>query len=418
MSSVFFVIRQISYLQDARGRFSVAYSVFRIPGHCRVTAGSLPGHCRVTALASGFFLKSHKSQQYTGIMSEKENTIRLASIPGDGIGTEVIRSALEYLSPKAASFDVNIDVEELDWGADKWLREGVGIPKGKLERLQKEKHAIFFGAVGDPRIPDMAHGREILLGLRKRLDLYANVRPIQILKPELSPLKNAQNIDMVIIRENTEGIYVGEGTHESEGTINERACDISVNTYMGVERIIRYAFELAKKRRGHVTLVDKNNAMRFGGSLWQRTFKEVAGDFANVETAHLYADVACMRLVDDPQRFDVIVTDNLFGDILSDIGASIMGSLGLAASANINPGKLSLFEPVHGSAPDIVGQGIANPLAAVMTGAMLFDELGYLELATSIRKDAMGAVRKGLVTPDLGGELKTEAVIEELVSHI
>ena len=297
-----------------------------------------------------------------------------------------------------------------DWGAEKWLKEGVGLPEGALEDLTNNYDAVYFGALGDPRIPDMAHGREILLGMRFGLDLYVNMRPIQLLAETFCPIKEKgpDDVNFIVFRENTEDLYVSMGGNFKAGTPHEVAVDESVHTRHGVERIIRYAFEFARNQgRKKVTLGDKSNAVRFGGQLWQRTFKEVAALYPEIETDHFFVDVLAMELVRRPEHFDVIVTGNLFGDILSDLGAGLVGGLGMAASGNMHPGKIALFEPVHGSAPDIAGQGKANPLAALVTGAMMMTYLGENTIAQAIEESVKEVIESGEVTHDLGGTLNT-----------
>ena len=275
---------------------------------------------------------------------------RIALIPGDGIGIE------------------GLDVELTDWdlGADRYLRDGVSITDEEFRTLDEEHDAILLGALGDPRVPSNQHAKDILLGMRFRLDLYVNYRPSALLFPELSPLKDAQPFRIDIFRENTEGEYTGIGGTFKTGTPDEIALEENVATRKGVERIVRAAFDFARDRgRSKVTLVDKSNAMRHVGGLWRRTFALVAADFPDIETDAMYVDAMAMDLVRRPERYEVIVAGNLFGDIVSDLAAEITGGLGLAPSANVHPGKNALFEPVHGSAPDIAGQGIANPTSLI-----------------------------------------------------
>ena len=338
---------------------------------------------------------------------------RIAVVPGDGIGIEVLNEQKKLLALVDARRKLGLELVDKDWGAERWLREQVGLPKGALDDLRENYDAITFGALGDPRVPDMAHGREILLGMRQGLDLYANIRPIRCLDEALSPLKGKgeKEINFVCFRENTEDMYVSLGGTFKEGSADEVAQDISINTRKGVERIIRYAFEYAKKTgRKKVTMTDKNNAIRFGGGLWKRTFALVQKDYPTIEADHLFVDVAAMEFVRKPERFDVVVGNNLFGDILTDLGAALMGGLGLAASANIHPGRIGLFEPVHGSAPDIVGKGIANPLAAFSTASMMLDFLDAPDEARLIDDVVRLAVKQGPKTPDLGGKAKTDDV--------
>jgi 3-isopropylmalate dehydrogenase len=338
---------------------------------------------------------------------------RIAVIPGDGIGIEVIAEQKKVLRFLDDHRSLGLEMVDMDWGAERWLREKVGLPRGALADLAAHYDAITFGALGDPRIPDMAHGREILLGLRQGLDLYANMRPVRCLHDDLSPLrgKGEREIDFVCFRENTEDLYVSMGGTFKEGTPDEVAQDISVNTKKGVERILRYAFDYARKTgRKKVTMTDKHNAVRFGGGLWKRTFEDLKPHYPDIATEHLFVDVAAMEFVRHPERFDVVVANNLFGDILTDLGSALMGGLGLAASANIHPGRIGLFEPVHGSAPDIAGKGIANPLAAFSTAALLLDFLDASAEARLIDDAVSACLKRGPRTPDLGGQARTADV--------
>ena len=338
---------------------------------------------------------------------------KIAVVPGDGIGPEVIAEGKKLLEDLDAACALGLVLIDKDWGAERYLSCGRGMPEDAIDELKRDYDAVLFGAVGDPRIPDTAHGREILLGMRFGLDLFANVRPIAVLEPGLCPLKDKRpgDIDFIVVRENTEDLYVSMGGRFREGTPDEVAVDESMNTYRGCARIIRYAFELARRGgRKKVTLCDKSNAVRYGGALWQRVFHEVAEAFPDIEPEHRFADVAAMELVTRPEHFDVIVANNLFGDILSDIGAGLLGSLGLAASANLHPGAIGLFEPVHGSAPDIAGQGIANPLATFLTVGLLLYELGCPDAAQAIQIAVAQTVAAGETTPDLNGTLSTSEV--------
>ena len=338
---------------------------------------------------------------------------RIAVVPGDGIGVEVIREGCELLSFLDEKHALGLELVHMDWGAERWLKDKVGLPKGALEELSSSFDAVYFGALGDPRIPDMAHGREILLGMRQGLDLYVNLRPVKVLDARFCPLKDKgpAHVDMVIFRENTEDMYVSFGGNLKQGTPDEVAIDESVNTRKGVERIVRAAFDYARANgRKKVTMSDKSNAIRFGGGLWQRTWKSVAAEYTDIATDHLFVDVAAMEMVRAPERFDVVVTNNLFGDILSDLGAGLVGSLGLAASGNLHPGRIGLFEPVHGSAPDIAGKGVANPLAAFLTASMMLTFLDAKEAATALDRAVQDVVTRGHVTKDLGGALSTRDV--------
>ena len=306
-------------------------------------------------------------------MATVDRPHRIAVIGGDGIGPEVTAEALRVL--EAAG--VKLDVVEFDLGGQRYLRDGEILSDATLAELS-EFDAILLGAVGTPEVPPGVVERGLLLKLRFTLDLYINQRPF------VGP-----DHEFVVIRENTEGPYAGEGGVLRKGTPHEVATQGSVNTRMGVERCIRYAFELARSRpRRHLTLVHKTNVLLFSGDLWQRTFDEVAADFPDVGTAYHHVDAATIYFVQDPQRYDVIVTDNLFGDILTDLGGAVSGGVGLASSANLNPARTgpSLFEPVHGSAPDIAGTGTANPIAAILSAALMLDFLGESDIAERIRK--------------------------------
>jgi 3-isopropylmalate dehydrogenase len=297
---------------------------------------------------------------------------RIAVIGGDGIGPEVTAEAIKVV--RAAGVDV--DTTDFDLGGARYLRDGEILSDATLQEL-RGFDAILLGAVGTPDVPPGVIERGLLLKMRFELDLYVNQRPFA-----------SADHDFVVIRENTEGPYVGEGGVLRKGTVHEVATQGSVNTRMGVERCVRYAFELAAGRpRRHVTLVHKTNVLTFAGDLWQRTFDAVAAEFADVTTAYHHVDAACIYFVQDPQRYDVIVTDNLFGDILTDLGGAVSGGIGLASSANLNPARTgpSMFEPVHGSAPDIAGTNTANPTAAILSAALMLDFLGESGAADRIR---------------------------------
>jgi 3-isopropylmalate dehydrogenase len=345
---------------------------------------------------------------------------RIAVIPGDGIGKEVIPESVRVLEAVAPSLKRAIDFKHFDWGAERWLKDGTTLPAGAVEELRDHFSAVLFGALGDPRVPDQVHARDILLGLRFKLDLYINLRPVKLLDEKLTPLKTKtpRDIDLVVLRENTEGLYAGVGGNFKKDTPDEVAINEDVNTRKGVERILRAAFELAQRRKKSVCMSDKANALTFAHGLWQRTWKEVARDYPDVTTFHLYVDVAAMELVRSPERFDVLVTSNMFGDILTDLGAAIAGGLGLAASGNIHPGRCSLFEPVHGSAPDIAGQGLANPLGAIASAALMLDHLDEHASAQKISRAVEKAVREGVVTRDLGGRSSTREVGEYVADAV
>jgi 3-isopropylmalate dehydrogenase len=340
-----------------------------------------------------------------------QSKIRVAVIPGDGIGPEVIREAVRVLERVRETHGVDAELTHFDWGAEKYLREGVSLPSGALQMLSGEFEAILAGAFGDPRVPSNQHAEDILLGMRRGLDLYINLRPVRLLDARLTPLRDrkAEEIDFVVFRENTEGAYCGAGGFLKKGTAEEIATQEELNTRRGVERIIVAAFEYARaNQRKRVTMADKSNVQRFGGDLWQRVFKEVAADYPDVEANHQYVDAMAMFMVLDPSQYDVIVSNNLFGDILTDLGAAIQGGLGLAASGNIHPGRVSLFEPVHGSAPAIAGQGIANPIGAILTSAMMLEYLGHKKASEAIEVAVRESVLSSETTRDLGGKLSTE----------
>ena len=273
---------------------------------------------------------------------------KIAVVPGDGIGPEVIASGMRVLERVNQSRKLGLEFVHFGWNADEYLRTGVSMPPGAMDDIRNQYAAVYLGAFGDPRVPDMKHAADILLGMRFQLDLYVNYRPVKLLHERLSPLKKATKIDFVIFRENTEGAYVGMGGHFKKGTADEIAIQEDVSSRKGVERIIRYAFEFAQKSgRKSVCMADKNNVMRFGGDLWLRTFEDVAKAFPAVEHFHLFVDALTMQMVRAPEMFDVIVTNNMFGDIVTDLGAALQGGLGMAASGNIHPGHVSLFEPIH-----------------------------------------------------------------------
>jgi 3-isopropylmalate dehydrogenase len=345
---------------------------------------------------------------------------RIAVIPGDGIGAEVTPQALKVLKAVTAGKRL-IEFVKFDWGADKYLREGVTLPPGAVEMLRDEFDAILFGALGDPRVPSNQHAADILLGLRCKLDLYVNARPVELLHDRLTPLRDRteKDIRLIVFRENTEGLYVGVGGFFKKGTADEIAVQEDVNSRKGVERIIRYAFEYARKSElKRLCMSDKSNALTFAHDLWQRVFKEVRQEYRDIDSRHLYIDTLAMEMVRDPRQFDVIVTCNLFGDIVSDLGAQLAGGLGLAPSGNMHPGKTSLFEPVHGSAPNIAGKGIANPLGSVLASAMLLDFIGWHPEAVVLRDAVRSALQVNFVTPDLGGDHRTEAVGDWLARRV
>ena len=295
---------------------------------------------------------------------------RVGVIGGDGIGPEVVAEGLKAI----AATGVELDTTFYDLGGARYLRDGTVLDDDTLAEW-RSLDALYMGAVGTPGVPPGVIERGLLLRMRFELDLYINLRPFA-----------APRHDFVVIRENTEGAYAGEGGFLRKGTPQEVATQGSVNTRHGVERAVRYAFGLAMGRRRHVTLVHKTNVLTYSGDLWQRAFDDVAAEHPDVDTAYNHVDAACIYFVDDPARYDVIVTDNLFGDILTDLGGAVSGGIGLAPTANLHPGRVSMFEPVHGSAPDIAGTGRANPVAAVLSGAMMLDHLGEHDAAERVRR--------------------------------
>lgn len=321
------------------------------------------------------------------------NSYSIAVIAGDGIGQEVIDEAVKVL--KAAAKTSEFELTPYDLGANRYLSTGEVLPDSVLAEL-KGHDAILLGAVGDPRVPPGVLERGLLLKLRFALDHYVNLRPVKLYEGVKSPLATDEQIDMVVVREGTEGLYAGAGGGMHSGTPNELAVEESLNTVFGVRRVIEDSFARAAKRRGHVTMVHKTNVLTHAGGLWKRTFDEVSSQHPDIKTDYQHVDAAAMFFVTQPQRFDVVVTDNLFGDILTDIGAAIAGGIGLAASGNLNPTRKtpSMFEPVHGSAPDIAGQGKADPTAAILSVSMLLDHLGETGASEAIE----AAVAKDLAS--------------------
>jgi 3-isopropylmalate dehydrogenase len=355
-------------------------------------------------------------------------TKRIAVIPGDGIGKEVIPQAVRVVEAAGAA----VEFTSLDWGADRYLVDKVTVPPDGFATLARDFDAILVGAFGDPRVPSNIHAREILLDMRSKMDLYANVRPVRLLDASLCPLKGIEpkDLDFVVIRENTEGVYGNLGGVFKQGTADEVAIQEDVNTRKGVERIIRYAFEYCATNhkmddspRRRVLMCDKSNAMTHVGGLWQRVFKEVGAEYPQIETQHMYVDALCMQMVHDPRGFDVIVTNNMFGDIITDLAAGFQGGLGMAASGNLHPGRTSvrcsgMFEPVHGSAPPIAGKNIANPFGAILTAAMMLTYLGMAGEAQKIEAAVLEAVRQKKTTSDIGGTLGTRKAGEWVAERV
>jgi len=347
---------------------------------------------------------------------------RIAVIPGDGIGQEVIPQAVRAIEASGAS----VELTHLDWGAERYLIDGMTVPPDAFTMLARDFDAILVGAIGDPRVPSNIHAKEILLGMRFKMDLYANVRPVRLLDAALCPLKNIEpkDVDFVVIRENTEGVYVDVGGCFKQGTPDEVAVQEDVNTRKGVERIIRYAFEYCERHtkqdgtpRQRVLMADKSNVLTYAHGLWQRVFKEVSGEYPQITAQHMYVDALCLQMVRDPRQLDGIVTNNMFGDIITDLAAGLQGGLGMAASGNIHPGKTSMFEPVHGSAPGIAGKNVANPFGAILTAAMMLGHLGMTSEAEKIEDAVLAAVRQKKLTADAGGSLGTREVGEWLAER-
>jgi 3-isopropylmalate dehydrogenase len=348
---------------------------------------------------------------------------KIAIIPGDGIGKEVIPQAVKVIEATGAPLEFTY----FDWGADRYLKDGTTVPADGFDMLARDFDAILVGAFGDPRVPSNIHAKEILLGMRFKMDLYANVRPVRLLDASLCPLKGIEpkDVDFVVIRENTEGVYVDSGGIFKPGTPDEVAIQEDINTRKGVERVIRFAFEYAthnKKAdassRSRVLMADKSNAMTYAGSLWQRVFKQVSSEYPRIKAEHMYVDALCVQMVRDPRQFDVIVTNNMFGDIITDLAADLQGGLGMAASGNIHPRKTSMFEPVHGSAPPLAGKNVANPTGAILTSAMMLAHLGFGEVAAKIETAVLDAVQQKKTTQDAGGSLGTKEVGDWIANRV
>jgi len=348
---------------------------------------------------------------------------KIAVIPGDGTGPEVIREGLKVLKAASQKFGFSYETEVFDWGGERYLKTGEILPENAIETLKKFD-AIYLGAIGHPKVKPGILEKGILLKLRFDLDQYINLRPVKLYPGVWTPLKDKgpQDIDFVVIRENTEGLYKGMGEFRDKGTPDEVAIQISYNTRKGVERCIRYAFEFARKRnkRKKLTLCGKTNVLTYAWDLWQRVFNEVAKEYPDIETDYAHVDATCMWMVKNPEWFDVIVTDNMFGDIITDLGAMIQGGMGIAAGGNLNPEGVSMFEPIGGSAPKYTGKNVINPLAAICALSMLLKHIGEEEAgekveqavmwATQNKIKSMSAGKMGMSTSEVGG------LIAELVS--
>jgi 3-isopropylmalate dehydrogenase len=346
--------------------------------------------------------------------------VRIAIIAGDGIGKDVTAEAVKVLQAVEEKFACRLELQHLPWSADHFLESGVTIPPDGYDTL-REFDAIFVGALGDPRVPDNRHARDILLGTRFELDLFVNQRPVRLLDERLCPLKGRRpaDVNFVIFRENTEGLYAGVGGRFKAGTEDEIAIQEEVNTWKGVHRIVRHAFEFAKSRGlTRVCMADKSNAMAHGHALWQRVFRETAPDYPGIEPTHYYIDALATFMVLDPGQFQVIVTNNLFGDIITDLGAAFQGGLGMAASGNIHPGRTSMFEPVHGSAPRLAGRNVANPVGAILSAALMLQTSGLAREAAAIEAAVFDSVRAGEGTVDTGGTLGTRETGDWITQRI
>jgi 3-isopropylmalate dehydrogenase len=372
-------------------------------------------------------ISAGKMKALKEVQAVKGQCYKIAVIPGDGIGAEVVREGLKVLEVACRAEGVSYETVSFDIGGERYLRTGETLPESVLDELRRFD-AIYFGAIGHPDVPPGVLERGILLKLRFALDLFVNLRPVKLYPGVETPLKGKtpEDIDFVVVRENTEDVYALEGTSFQPNTENEVSIQPAIYTRRGTERVIRYAFELAVRRakeRGKpakVTLVDKANVMTVGHGLWRRVFSEVAKEYPDVETEALYVDAAAMEFVLHPERFQVVVTTNLFGDILTDLGAAIQGGIGIAPSGNIHPGKVSMFEPVHGSAPTIAGKGLACPLAAILTAALMMEHLGETKVAQRIEEAVTKALQTGKICSLEAGKtgLSTQEVGDLVASFV
>jgi len=336
----------------------------------------------------------------------------VAVVPGDGAGKEVVPEAVKVLRATGAG----LEFEEYDISADRYLATGVSLAEETFADLRRAD-AILFGAIGDPRV-DESYAAGILLRIRFEMDLWANLRPAKLYDSRLSPLRDerVREVDLLVVRENTEGVYIGAGGRFKRNTPDEVAIQEDVNTYKGVNRILEHAFTRAGRE---VCMVDKSNAMGFAGGLWQARWRAIAPAHTEVRTRHLYSDACAMELVRDPSQFDVIVTGNLFGDLLSDLSAQLIGGMGVAPSANLNPDTgQGLFEPVHGSAPRLAGRGIVNPAGAILSAGMMLSQLGLEDEAKAVEAAVVAALRARECTIDVGGELSTSAAGDAVVRNL
>ncbi|MBA7667232.1 putative tartrate dehydrogenase/decarboxylase TtuC' [subsurface metagenome] len=369
-------------------------------------------------------------------LEKKMREHRIAVIPGDGIGPEVIREGVKVLETVSKKLgDITFEFRYFPWGCEYYLKNGQMMPEDGLEKLEKFE-AVYLGAIGDPRVPDHVSLRELLLKIRFGFDQYINLRPVKLLEGVPCPLKNKgpKDIDFVVVRENTEGFYTGVGGRYKRGSseynrlakIKKTFADsekivtqVGVFSSEGVERVIRYAFGLAKRRGGHLTCCTKSNALNYSMVYWDEVFKKVAKEYPEVKTDFAFVDAICMWFVKNPEFFDVIVADNLFGDIITDLGAMIQGGMGLAPGGNINPDGLSMFEPIHGSAPKYTGRNVADPIATIWAGQMMLEQLGEKKAASMIMKAIKKVLKDSKVrTKDLGGTSATSEVGDAIVESI
>lgn len=345
---------------------------------------------------------------------------RVAIVPGDGIGIDVTAEAVKVIVACCEKTGRKVEMVHYDYGADKYLKTGISMPPGGYQDLASYD-AIFMGAFGDPRVPDMKHAADILLGTRFNLDLYVNYRPVKLFDERLCPLKGVteKDIDIAIFRENTEGLYVQMGGNFKKNSPDEIAIQEDINTRKGVQRIIEYAFDFAVRNgRKKVLMSDKSNVLTYGHDLWRRVFAEVGSKYPQIEQSAMYVDALCMQMVKNPRNFDVIVTCNMFGDIITDLGAQLQGGLGMAASANIHPGGPAMFEPVHGSAPQYAGKDIANPFGAILTAGLMFEHMKMQDEAQMVERAVITAIKSNQTTRDLGGALGTRATGDFIASTI
>lgn len=350
--------------------------------------------------------------------------MKIAVIGGDGIGPEVIKESLKVLNSLKNKFHFSCEVEEFPFGAEYYMETGISIPGGFFQKLDQEYSAVLFGAVGDSRVKSTQYAKDILLGMRSKMDLFVNYRPIKLLNQSYCPLKNVseRDVDFVIFRENTEDSYLAAGGTLKKGTENEVVVENAIHTRVGVERIIRYAFDFARiNQRQSVLMSNKSNVMKYSGSLWNRVFQEVGEQYPEIEKRHMLIDALHMEILRDPSQFEVIVTTNVFGDILTDMCAQLQGGMGLAPSGNLNPTKKvfhGLYEPIHGSAPDIAGKQLANPIASILSLSMMLRDLRHGDEADAIDAAIAFVLKEGIVTKDLGGKSATQEVGDAIAEFI